>query len=65
GGIYVVALFMKTSLRLSLMNEIQIIGGILILSTGLNILGMVKIKTMNMLPALVIPLVFFMLLHLF
>lgn len=65
GGIYVVTLFMKTSLSLSLMNEIQIIGGILILATGLNILGTVKIKTMNMLPALVIPLVFFMLLHLF
>lgn len=65
GSIFLIALFMKTNVSMTLMNEIQIIGGILILATGLNILGVVKIKTMNMLPALLIPVLFFMLLYLF
>mgnify|MGYP000558878913 CR=1 FL=1 len=42
------------------LSEISIIGGILLLATGLNILKVTKIKSLNLLPALIIPIIFFM-----
>ncbi|MFI6592935.1 DUF554 family protein [Paenibacillus glucanolyticus] len=41
-----------------LLTEISIVGGILILSSGLSILGIRHFKTMNLIPALLIPVVF-------
>ena len=38
-----------------LLTEISILGGILILASGLSILRIVDCKTMNMLPALLVP----------
>ena len=37
------------------MNEISLVGGILILSSGLGILGIKQIRTLNLLPALLVP----------
>ena len=37
------------------MTEISLVGGILILASGLGILGIKQIKTLNLLPALLIP----------
>ena len=39
-------------------SELSIVGGFLIASSGLSILGIKDCKTMNMLPALAIPLIF-------
>lgn len=42
-----------------LLTEISIVGGILILSSGLGILNIKKINTLNLLPSLLIPVIFF------
>ncbi|MEE1086763.1 MAG: DUF554 domain-containing protein [Schaedlerella sp.] len=44
-----------------LMCELSIVGGILIAASGLNILKVKESKTLNMLPALLIPIIFFIL----
>ncbi|MBP3533047.1 MAG: DUF554 family protein, partial [Alistipes sp.] len=38
----------------------SIVGGILIISSGLSILGIKDCKTLNLLPALLIPILFFL-----
>ena len=43
------------------MTEISIIGGILIASSGIGILGLKDCKTLNMLPALLVPPIWFVL----
>lgn len=58
GSIYVFAQMISGFLTQELMTEISIIGGVLILSSGLSILEIKKCKTMNLLPALLVPAVF-------
>ncbi|MCI3987120.1 DUF554 domain-containing protein, partial [Bacillus vallismortis] len=48
-----------------LINEITIVGGILILSSGLSILGIKKFKTLNLLPSLLIPPIVIFVIHTF
>jgi hypothetical protein len=43
----------------ALMCELSIVGGILIASSGLSILKIKDCKTLNMLPALLVPILFF------
>ena len=43
------------------MTEISIVGGLLILATGINLLKIKEIPTMNLLPALFIPPLWFVL----
>ena len=43
------------------MAEITLIGGFLIAASGLSILGIKDCKSMNMLPALLVPPLFFVL----
>lgn len=59
GLIYLSANIVSEYITADLLNEISIIGGILILSSGLNILKIKEIKVLNLLPALFIPIVFF------
>lgn len=59
GLIYLSANIVSVYITPDLLNEISIIGGILILSSGLNILEIKKIKVLNLLPALLIPIIFF------
>lgn len=59
GSIYLGAGFLQNFLQDSLMTEISIIGGILIAASGISILQIKDCKTMNMLPALLIPPVWF------
>jgi len=61
GSIYVCAGFLAPFLSAELMTEISIIGGILIASSGIGILGLKDCKTLNMLPALLIPPIWFVL----
>ncbi|MED4130127.1 MULTISPECIES: DUF554 domain-containing protein [Shouchella] len=59
GSIYFLASFASLFFTPELLTEISIIGGLLILSTGLNILGISSFKTLNLVPALLIPILFF------
>lgn len=60
GGIYLIAKYASSTLISDeLVCELCIVGGFLIASTGLNILKIKDLKSLNMLPSLVVPIVFF------
>lgn len=61
GAIYLGAGALSGFLTPALLIEISVLGGILIFSTGLSILKIGEFKTMNMLPALLVPPVWFLL----
>ena len=58
GSIYLLATHLGPFMTPDMMTELSIVGGFLIASSGLSILGVKDFKTMNMLPALVIPVLF-------
>ena len=55
GAIYLLAGLIAPFITDTLMTEISLVGGVLIFASGLGILGIKKIKTLNLLPALLIP----------
>ena len=55
GSIYMLAQVIAPFITDTLMTEISLVGGILILSSGLGILGIKQIRTLNLLPALLVP----------
>lgn len=59
GLIYLSANMVSVYITPDLLNEISIIGGILILSSGLSILDIKKIKVLNLLPSLLVPIIYF------
>lgn len=65
GSIYLGATFLQSFLTDALMSEITIAGGFLIAASGLSILEIKDMKTLNMLPALLIPPAFFIILSFF
>lgn len=62
GSIYLGASYLQNFLTDSLMAEITIVGGFLIAASGLSILNIKDCKTLNMLPALLVPILFFLVL---
>ena len=60
GSIYLGASFLQTFLTDALMGEITIVGSFLIAASGLSILNVKDMKTLNMLPSLLIPILFFL-----
>ncbi|MBR5534740.1 MAG: DUF554 domain-containing protein [Ruminiclostridium sp.] len=58
GSIYLLATFLGPFMTADMMTELSIVGGFLIACSGLSILNIKDCKTMNMLPALAIPLIF-------
>ena len=64
GSIYAFAGFIAPYMTLQLMAEISILGGVFLMSSGLGILQIRDCKTLNMLPALLVPPVFFAILKL-
>ena len=58
GAIYLLAMALGNFMTTSMMVELSTVGGFLIASSGLSILKIKDCKTMNMLPALVIPIIF-------
>ncbi|MBQ8144795.1 MAG: DUF554 domain-containing protein [Butyricicoccus sp.] len=58
GSIYLLALALGAFMTPDMMTELSIVGGFLIAASGLSILNIKNCKTMNMLPALVIPVAF-------
>jgi uncharacterized membrane protein YqgA involved in biofilm formation len=63
GMFYLIAKVASTSpiLQGTLVNELAIVGGILILSSGLSILNIKDCKTLNYIPALLVPVLWFLL----
>ncbi len=62
GLIYFGATSLEPFITEELMSEIGIVGGILIMITGFSILNVIDVKTINFLPALIIPPVYFLIL---
>lgn len=63
GSIYLGATMLAPFMSPPLMAEVGVVGGILILSTGLAILRIVDLKTINFLPSLLVVPVYFIILH--
>lgn len=60
GSLYLGALSLSGFLQGELLNELSLVGGILIAASGLSILQIKDCKTLNLLPALLVPAVFFL-----
>ncbi len=60
GSIYLCAGFAQGFLSPAFMTELSIVGGFLIAASGISILEIKKFKTMNMLPSLLVPAIFFL-----
>ena len=65
GSIYLLAKLLGPFMTTDMMTELSIVGGFLIASSGISILGIKDCKTMNMLPALAIPIAFCWIVSLF
>lgn len=63
GSIYLLASYLSPLLSGGLMCEISIVGGFLIFASGLSILKIKEISTMNLLPGLFIPPIWFALVY--
>lgn len=64
GAIYLFTLFVGDVIPDALVTEITVTGGVLIAASGLGILNIKDCKTMNLLPSLLVPVLFFLLKHL-
>ena len=64
GTITLLASSVKGLLTPQVINEMSAIGGILIMAIGINVLGIKKIKVGNMLPAIFIPIIYYMIVNL-
>ncbi len=64
GAIYLLATLLGEFMSPELMTEISIIGGFLITSSGIAILNIKNLKTLNMLPALIVPPIWFVIMWL-
>ena len=60
GFITVFASFFESYITEQILTEISVVGGILIFTLGINMLGIKKIKTINLLPSLFIPIIYFL-----
>lgn len=61
GNIYLIAKFLSASFFSGpLVTELTIIGGFLITASGISLLKLREIKTLNFLPALFVPVIFFL-----
>ena len=60
GSIYLIASLAGNIIPDALVTEISIVGGTLIAASGLGILEIKDCKTLNLLPALAVPILFFL-----
>lgn len=60
GAIYLGASALSGFLSEALLAELSIVGGVLIAASGLSILNIQDCRTMNMLPSLLVPVVWFL-----
>lgn len=64
GMFYALAYFCGEGMPEHTQVELSIVGGVLIISSGLSILGIKDCKTVNLLPSLLFPILFYLLLYL-
>lgn len=64
GSIWLIARLCGNIIPDSLLCEMQIVGGVLIVASGLAILNIKDCKTLNLLPSLFVPVIYFLLLAL-
>lgn len=60
GLFYAIAFYCGNAMPEPMRCELSIVGGILIISSGLSILGIKECKTINLLPSLLVPVVFYL-----
>jgi uncharacterized membrane protein YqgA involved in biofilm formation len=60
GGITLAAALMKSVLIPSVINQMSAVGGLLIMGIGFNLMEIKKIKVGNMLPAIAVPLAYYL-----
>ena len=60
GMFYAIGYFCGDGMPEPMRVELSIVGGVLILSSGLSILGIKDCKTINLLPSLLVPVVFYL-----
>jgi Uncharacterized membrane protein, possible Na+ channel or pump len=65
GSIYVIALLLQNSINTNMITELTIVGGVLIFASGLGLLNIRKIKVLNLLPSLLVPIVVIAIMQLF
>lgn len=65
GSIFLLAHQVGPLLTAEMMTEISIVGGFLILASGLSILKIKSFRTLNLLPSLLVPVMWFLLVPLF
>lgn len=65
GTITIAAIYIKPFLIPEVISQMSSVGGLLIVALGINMLGKIKIKVGNMLPAVFIPLIYYMILQIF
>lgn len=63
GMFYVIAQISSTAINEALMAELLIVGGLMITGSGLGLLNLKDCKTLNLLPSLLVPVIWFLLLH--
>lgn len=61
GMFYMIAYMAGDAMPEPMRCEISIVGGVLIISSGLSILGIKDCKTINLLPSLLVPVIFYIL----
>lgn len=59
GSIFLCASFLQEFISTSFMTELSLVGGFLIAASGISILKIKEWKTLNMLPSLLVPAIFF------
>ena len=60
GMFYMIAFVFGDGMPEPMRVELSIVGGVLIISSGISILGIKDIKTVNLLPSLLVPVVFYL-----
>ena len=57
GSIYAIAFMLQGAINTSMVTELTIVGGVLILASGLGLLEIKKISVLNLLPSLIVPII--------
>jgi uncharacterized membrane protein YqgA involved in biofilm formation len=60
GMFYLIATYSSSAISKGLMAELLIVGGLMIVASGLSLLKLKDCKTLNYLPALIVPIIWFL-----
>lgn len=60
GSIVIFASYVEPYLSVEIIREMSIVGGILIVGIGLTMLNIIKVKTANLLPAIIVPVLWYL-----